>query len=127
MCISAIVYYHQTYDISRSLVGNNKFYHSDVHLPRSIGSRRCSNYIFILDLTLSSNRLGKDSYKMGRETFKFWDLVCLMPEVLRYLLMISHELTLTKYHFIQTKGIFAFGRKCQTFISAHLHFKSKIE
>ena len=33
--------------------------------------RRCSNYIFIFDLTLGFNRLGKDHCKMRRETLSF--------------------------------------------------------
>ena len=45
----------------------------------------CSNYIFILDLTPSFNELGKDRCKMTRELFKFWDLVHLILETLRYL------------------------------------------
>ena len=53
----------------------------------SIACRRCSNYIFILDLTPGFNRLGKDNYKMKRETFKFWDLVRLILETLRYLFL----------------------------------------
>ena len=46
--------------------------------------RRCSNYIFILDLTPGFNRLCEDNCKMRRETFKFWDLVHLILEILRY-------------------------------------------
>ena len=33
--------------------------------------RRCSNYIFILDLTPGFNALGKDNCKMRREIFEF--------------------------------------------------------
>ena len=47
--------------------------------------RRCSNYIFILNLTPGFNGLGKDKYKMRREAFKFWDLVQLILETLRYI------------------------------------------
>ena len=50
----------------------------------SIACRRCSNYIFILDLTPSFNGLGKDNCKTRPEIFKFWDLVCLILEVWRY-------------------------------------------
>ena len=49
----------------------------------SIACRPCSNYIFILNLTPGFNGLGKDNYKMRREAFKFWDLVCLILEILR--------------------------------------------
>ena len=51
----------------------------------SIACRRCSNYIFILNLTPGFNGLGKDNYKMRREAFKFWDLVRLKLETLRYI------------------------------------------
>ena len=46
----------------------------------SIACRRCSNYIFILDLTPGFKGWGKDNYRMRRETFKFWDLVPLILE-----------------------------------------------
>ena len=51
--------------------------------------RRCSNYILILDLTPGFNGLSKNNCKTRLETFKFWDLVRLIQEVLRY------EITLT--------------------------------
>ena len=38
---------------------------------RSIACRRCSNYIFILDLTPGFDILHKDNCKMTREAFKF--------------------------------------------------------
>ena len=41
--------------------------------------------IFILYLTPGFNRLGKDECKTRRESFKFWDLVCLILEILWYL------------------------------------------
>ena len=50
----------------------------------SIACRRCSNYIFILNFTPGFNGLGKDNYKMRRETFKLWDLVHLILETFRY-------------------------------------------
>ena len=50
----------------------------------SIAYWPCSNYIFILNLIPGFNVLGKDSYKMTREAFKFWDLVRLILETLRY-------------------------------------------
>ena len=50
----------------------------------SIACRRCSNYIFIINLTPGFNGLGKDNYKMRWEAFKFWDLVRLILETLRY-------------------------------------------
>ena len=46
-----IYIFHQTSNISHTLVGNKLVDHSDV-----VGACwRCSNYIFILDLTLESN------------------------------------------------------------------------
>ena len=36
--------------------------------------RRCSNYIFIIDLTLYFSGLGKDNCKTRRESFKFWNI-----------------------------------------------------
>ena len=50
----------------------------------SIACRRCSNYIFILDVTPGFNGLGKDNWKMRQETFKFWNLVLLILEVWWY-------------------------------------------
>ena len=51
----------------------------------SITCRRCSNYIFVLDLTPGFKGLGKDDFKTRWESFKFWDLVRLILEFLRYL------------------------------------------
>ena len=50
----------------------------------SIACRRCSNYIFIFDLTTGFSRLGKDKCKTRRETFNFWELVRLILEIWRY-------------------------------------------
>ena len=47
----------------------------------SIACRRCSDYIFILELTPDFNGFGKDNCKMRQETFKFWGLVHLILEV----------------------------------------------
>ena len=55
----------------------------------SIACRRCSNYIFILHLTFGFNILHKDNCKLRRETFKFWDLVRLILEILRHVLIIN--------------------------------------
>ena len=44
--------------------------------------RRCSNYIFVLDLTHGFNILHNDNCRTGCETFKlWWDLVWLILEV----------------------------------------------
>ena len=50
----------------------------------SIAYRRCSNNIFILDLTPGFNGLGKDNCKARRETFELGDLMRLILEVWRY-------------------------------------------
>ena len=71
--------YRKTSNISRILVGNKIVDNSDVS-----ADRRCSNYIFILNLTTGFNGLGKDHCKGRQETFKFGDLVRLILEVLRY-------------------------------------------
>ena len=52
---------------------------------KHIACRRCSNYIFILNLTRGFNGLGKDNYKTGRETVMFRDWVRLILENWRYL------------------------------------------
>ena len=48
--------------------------------------RRCSNYIFILDLTPGFNGLGKDNCKTSQETSMFSDLMWPILEVWRYIL-----------------------------------------
>ena len=50
-----------------------------------IDCRRCSNYIFILNLTPGFNGLGKDNCKTRRETFVFGDWVRLILKNWRYL------------------------------------------
>ena len=45
---------------------------------------KISNYIFICHLALGFNILRKDNCKPRRETFKFWELVSLILENLRY-------------------------------------------
>ena len=52
----------------------------------SIVCRRCSNYIFILDLTPDSNILHKDNCKTKRETFDFWYLVPLILNIWQYMI-----------------------------------------
>ena len=74
--------YRKTSYISHTLVGNKFVDHSDVVGAAPV-CRRCSNYIFILDLTPGFNGLGKDHCKRRQDIFKFWDLVRLILEVLR--------------------------------------------
>ena len=74
--------YPQTSDIRHTLVGNKIVDHPDV--VWSIACWRCSNYIFILDLTLGFNGLSRDNCKTRWEIFKCWDLVWLILEVWQY-------------------------------------------
>ena len=79
--------YRQVSVIRRTLVGSKIVDDSDV--VGSIACRRCSNYIFILDLTPGFIGLGKDNCKSRRETVMFGELVCLILEILRYLLLFT--------------------------------------
>ena len=54
-----------------------------------IACRRCSNYIFILDLTADFNGLVKDNCKARREILKFWDLVRLILEIWWYVVNVT--------------------------------------
>ena len=66
--------YCKTSNISRTLVGNNIVDNSHV----------VDNYIFILNLTPGFNVLSEDNCNRIQETFKLWDLVRLILEVLRW-------------------------------------------
>ena len=44
----------------------------------SIACRRCSNYLFILDLIPGFNGLGKDNCKTRRESFKYFVIWCVL-------------------------------------------------
>ena len=55
----------------------------------SIACRRCSNYIFILDLTYDFSILHKDNCTTRRQRFKFWDLVHLTLESWEQLTFVS--------------------------------------
>ena len=68
------VKYHQTSNISYTLVGSKI-------IDPSCACWRCSNYNFVLDWTHGFNGLGKDNCKMKRETFKFGDLIRFILEV----------------------------------------------
>ena len=70
----------------------------------SIACRRCSNYIFILHLTLGLNILHKDNCKPRRETFKLWDLVRLIFEILRYIGLTASRLIHKYTSFISTSA-----------------------
>ena len=74
--------YRQTSNISRTFVGNQIVDHSDV-VGAAPACRRCSNYIFIPDLTHGFNRLCKDIFKARRESFKSRDLEPLVLDILQ--------------------------------------------
>ena len=63
-----------------TLVGSKIVDHSD---------RRCSNYIFILDLTSGFKGFYNDSRKTVGESFKCWDLVPLILETWRYIQLLG--------------------------------------
>ena len=48
-----------------------------------MASQRCSNYIFIVNLTPDFNGLGKLNCKTRRESFNLGGLVCLILEILQ--------------------------------------------
>ena len=79
--------YRQVSNISHTLAGNEIFYHSDVVGASPVDAAPTT--FFILVLTPGFNRLGKDKCKTRRESFKFWDLVRLILETLRY--MFNHH------------------------------------
>ena len=64
--------YCQTSNTRHTSVGNKIV---DLGCSWSIAWWRCSDYIFILDLTPGFNGLGKDNCKTRRQSSKFWDLV----------------------------------------------------
>ena len=74
--------YCQTSDVRRTLVGNKIVDHSDVVGASPVGAA-ASNCIFIIDLITGFNGLGKDNIKTRKESFQFYDLVCLILEILR--------------------------------------------
>ena len=72
--------YCQVSNISRTLVGNKNC--RSLRSSWSIACRRCSNYIFILNLTPGFIGLAEDNCTTRRETSKFGDLVHLIFEIL---------------------------------------------
>ena len=72
----------RTYTLRQNSM-THKYYYRQV----SSACRRCSNYIFILNLTSGFNGLGIDNYKMRREAFMLWDLVRIILDNLRYFLI----------------------------------------
>ena len=78
-CRCRINEYRQVFDIRRTIIPLNCW---SLRCSWSIACRRCSNYIFILHLTLGFSILRKDNCKPRRKTFKFWNLVRLIFTVL---------------------------------------------
>ena len=78
--------YHQSSNVSRTLSKNCW----SLRCSWSIACRRCSNYFFILDLIHGFDGFGKDNCKTRRDTFKCWDLLCLILEIWRYANLQSH-------------------------------------
>ena len=74
--------YCKTSDIKSTSVENKIVDHS---CSWSITCRRCSNYVFIPDITAGFNGSGKDHCMMTPETFEFGDLVWLILEIWQYL------------------------------------------
>ena len=74
--------YRQTSNISCTFVGNTLADHSNAV---GVFHRRCSQYIFILDLTHGFNTLGKANCKTRRETSRLWNSVRLILDVSGYI------------------------------------------
>ena len=81
-------YYRQVSNISHTLVGNKTCW--SLRCSWCIACQRCSNYIFILALTPSFIGLGKDNCKKKQEAFKFGDFVCLILEILWYIIITGY-------------------------------------
>ena len=92
--------YRRVSNIRRTFVRNKIVDHSDV-----VGAARCSNYIFILDLTPGFIGLGKDNCKTRREAFKFRDLVRPILESLRYI----YYICLNVYVFLASNCLHQLG------------------
>ena len=93
--------YRQTSKISRILVGNTILFWSPMWIWNS-ACRHCLGYIFILDLTPRLYGLGKNNCKTTRETFKFWNLVRLILEVWRYMVLLCCFITIIPPVFTMT-------------------------
>ena len=63
---------------------NRQYICQSLRCSWSIACRRCSNYIFILNLTAGFKGFRKDSRKAVQGSFKGWDLVRLILETWRY-------------------------------------------
>ena len=77
--------YHQTFNISDTLVGNKMADHSGVVGALPVGAAPTMFSYLTLHLTPGFNGLGRDNCKMRWETFKCWDLVWLILDVWQYI------------------------------------------
>ena len=84
------VTYREVSNIRRTLDSNKIVDHSDVVGAAPVACRRCSNYIFILDLAFSFIGLDKNNYKTRRATFEFGDLVRPILDIFRYIASLSY-------------------------------------
>ena len=75
------MYYRKTSNISRTLVGNKIVDNSDVVGASPVGA--AATISSFSNLTPGFNGLSEDKCKWIQVTFKFWDLVRLILEVLR--------------------------------------------
>ena len=75
-------YYRQVCNISRTWVGNEIVDHSYVVGASPVGAALTISSI--LHWTLGFNNLCEDNCKPSRGTFKFWDSMRLILEILRY-------------------------------------------
>ena len=93
-------YCRQISNIWCTLLGNDIIDHDDVvgamrttKISWSITCPHCSNYISIPDFTHGFNGLDKDNCKTRWDTFKCWDLLCLILEVEWYLTQPKYSLS----------------------------------
>ena len=75
------ILYHVKMTKFATRISNQLVDHSDVVGALPVGAASTLNYIFILDLTPGFNGLGKTR----PESFEFFNLMCLILEVLRYI------------------------------------------
>ena len=71
----------QVSNLRRTLVGNYIVDHSDVVGASPVGAAPTTSSFSTS--TPGFNRMGKDKWKTRRESFKFWDFVQLILEILR--------------------------------------------
>ena len=92
----------------------------------STACRHCSNYIFILDLTLGVNRLGKDNYKTRWEIgLKIW---CALYHEIKYMFRINPDVCICVAHcvlMVMCNSVSA-GRRRDRFVNAPNHWETTL-